>query len=95
MSALHFQCPATGRQVATGIEIDSASYSSLSKVVTQVSCPHCREPHILSDVSAWLADGDEYGRASSGLVFGLAGFGRYTHRPLVRTEGTAMLETNV
>jgi hypothetical protein len=58
MSALYFECPATGHHVATGIEIDPASYTSLSNVITQLSCPHCREPHLLSGVTAWLADGD-------------------------------------
>ena len=58
MSALCFTCPATGQKVATGIDIDPASFSTLSQTITQLSCPHCREPHVLSGVSAWLASGD-------------------------------------
>jgi hypothetical protein len=58
MSALCFVCPATGQHVATGIDIDPASFSSLSQTITELSCPHCREHHLLSGVSAWLAAGD-------------------------------------
>jgi hypothetical protein len=58
MSALCFVCPATGQQVATGINIDPASFASLSQAITELSCPHCRKPHVLSGVSAWLVTGE-------------------------------------
>jgi hypothetical protein len=46
MSALWFECPATGHHVATGIDIDPDSFASLPKLATQVTCPHCPEPPV-------------------------------------------------
>ena len=58
MSALYFECPATGRHVATGIEIDPHSFDSLPQFVTAVCCPYCPKPHLWSEVRAWVEDGD-------------------------------------
>ena len=58
MSELRFECPTTGYPVATGIDIDPVSYASLAKIVTQVRCPYCPQPHVLSGLTTWLADGD-------------------------------------
>ena len=58
MSTLVFVCPTTGQQISTGIEIDRASYSSLPRTKTQLSCPRCHNDHLLASVWAWLDSND-------------------------------------
>jgi hypothetical protein len=65
MAALFFVCPATGHEVSTGLDIDPASFASLGEIFTEISCPHCSEPHRLTSVKTWfeeIAD-DEVERA--------------------------------
>ena len=54
MAALNFMCPATGNVIDTGIDMDAASFASLPRDRTELSCPHCEKPHVLAGVSAWL-----------------------------------------
>ena len=56
MAALNFMCPATGNVVDTGIDMDAASFASLPRDRTELSCPHCQKPHVLAGVSAWLGE---------------------------------------
>jgi hypothetical protein len=44
MGTLMFECPATGMEVSTGIEVDTASFESLSPLTADLPCPHC-PPH--------------------------------------------------
>jgi hypothetical protein len=52
MGTLVFICPATGREVSTGIEMDGATLIGLRS--EQVRCPHCQQPHNLSGIRAWI-----------------------------------------
>jgi DNA-directed RNA polymerase subunit RPC12/RpoP len=54
MGTLVFVCPTTGHEVSSGIEIDRSSFKSLPRTKTPISCPHCREKHLLSAIWAWL-----------------------------------------
>ena len=58
MGALVFVCPATGLEVFTGLEMDHDSFAALPSVLPDIRCPHCPKPHQLSEVSAWLAEGE-------------------------------------
>jgi hypothetical protein len=50
MGTLGFVCPTTGREVDTGIEVDSLSFTSLHS--EQLGCPECLETHQLSLIKA-------------------------------------------
>jgi hypothetical protein len=54
MSTLVFVCPATGHEVSTGVEVDSATFRKLSKTGAEISCPHCKNDHALSTIAVWL-----------------------------------------
>ena len=56
MGTLVFICPATGQEVSTGIEMDGATLIGLRN--EQVRCPHCAQPHSLSDIRAWIVGQD-------------------------------------
>ena len=64
MGTLVFVCPTTGHEVSLGIEIDRSSFKSLPRTETTISCPHCREKHLLSAVWSWLVS--EYPEAQPG-----------------------------
>jgi hypothetical protein len=53
MGALCFVCPATGLEVSTELEVDAGSYETLTKNGDPVRCPHCAEPHMLSELKSW------------------------------------------
>jgi hypothetical protein len=55
MGSLVFICPATGREVSTGIEIDSGSFGSLANGFTELSCPHCCGLHQLLTTQTWIS----------------------------------------
>jgi hypothetical protein len=40
MGTLMFECPATGMEVSTGIEVDTASFESLSPISSLSALPH-------------------------------------------------------
>jgi hypothetical protein len=68
MSALFFVCPQSGREVATGIEIDNESFRrGLPTVLAEITCPDCGSTHNLFDVETRLSDepGDNGGRQAS------------------------------
>jgi hypothetical protein len=57
MGTLAFVCPVTGNSVFTDLEIDNERYPLvLRNRLSQVQCPHCTEPHDLSQVVSWLAE---------------------------------------
>ena len=59
MGTLMFECPATGMEVSTGIEVDTASFESLSPLTADLPCPHCPTPHPMHAVRRWLSKGTE------------------------------------
>jgi hypothetical protein len=55
MGTLCFTCPASGREVDTGIELDLASFESLR--AEQLGCPDCLGVHRLVELKAWVRQG--------------------------------------
>jgi hypothetical protein len=64
MGTLMFECPATGLEVSTGVEVDTASFESLSLLIADLPCPYCPTPHPMHAVGTWLSEG------RSGLLAG-------------------------
>jgi hypothetical protein len=56
MALLKFNCPTTGREVDTGIDLDAQSFAALPRAITLLTCPHCADPHLLAHVQAWLGE---------------------------------------
>ena len=48
MGTLVFVCPATGREVSTGIEMDSATFEELRG--EEVRCLHCEATHRIAEI---------------------------------------------
>ncbi len=55
MSKIMIRCPATGGEIATGVETDAASFKSLPNSKARVVCPLCGETHSWVIRDAWLA----------------------------------------
>jgi len=58
MGVVMIKCPASGRAVSTGIEVDSETFRALPDLSSQMNCPACKAHHAWSKSEAWLA-GDE------------------------------------
>jgi hypothetical protein len=54
MGTLVFVCPATGKEVSTGIEMELETLHQLE--LSKVYCPHCRQQHQMAGVQYWLAE---------------------------------------
>ena len=68
MGTMFFMCPTTGHRVSTGVEMDPDCFSALPKHIVKVRCPHCSQPHKLSELVAWLAWGDELAKGVHGAA---------------------------
>jgi hypothetical protein len=55
MLPLKFICPATNNKVDTGMDFDDQGFADLDDD-TELSCPHCSEPHRIGEVQSWLGD---------------------------------------
>ncbi len=55
MGTIIFQCPITGRDYASGIEIDEASFLRLPDIKMKARCPYCGADHVWSLRDAWLS----------------------------------------
>ena len=59
MGVIMIQCPATGRNVSTGIEM--LAVDQLPTVKAETVCPACGSVHEWTKKEAWLADcGPQY-----------------------------------
>lgn len=56
MAVLKFVCPTSGNLVDTGLDMDARSFAGLPRERTELSCPHCPDPHLLATVQAWLGE---------------------------------------
>jgi hypothetical protein len=56
MALLKFNCPTTGREVDTGVDLDAQTFAALPRTITTLTCPHCEKPHLLAHVQG-LAGG--------------------------------------
>ena len=57
MSTIWIRCPATAREVSTGIETDPQSFGKFPDTLNDVVCPACGMRHDWHKSDAWLADG--------------------------------------
>jgi len=58
MAMVVIWCPATGRQVFTGIEMNAASVNLIPPINTRLNCPSCGDTHVWSILDAELVVGD-------------------------------------
>jgi hypothetical protein len=45
MGVLVIKCPNTGRELSTGIQVDSSTFARMPNEVMETRCPHCRTKH--------------------------------------------------
>ena len=50
------KCPVTGRELSTGVEMDTASFQGLPTGTCQMKCPVCGADHTWSTRDAWLGN---------------------------------------
>jgi hypothetical protein len=50
------RCPNTGRELSTGIEMDTATFQQLSDIRSQIKCRICGLDHVWSTREAWLGN---------------------------------------
>jgi hypothetical protein len=56
VSVVMVRCPTTGRELSTGIEMDTATFERLPEIHSEIECPICRHDHIWSTREAWLGN---------------------------------------
>jgi hypothetical protein len=61
MGTVMIKCPDTGRDIATGIVTDRASFAATPVFFGRVFCPICRVEHEWFAKEAWVCDGDPAG----------------------------------
>ena len=50
------KCPATGRELSTGVEMDTITFQGLTAGSFQIKCPICGIDHTWSMRDAWLEE---------------------------------------
>jgi hypothetical protein len=55
MGALTVCCPATGRKVSLGVELDQATFDRTPDFVATFTCGACAAEHPWSKADAWIA----------------------------------------
>jgi hypothetical protein len=58
MAMVMIRCPATGRQVFTGIETDATSVNFIPPINARLKCPRCGDTHVWSILDAELVVGE-------------------------------------
>ncbi len=56
MGILMIKCPATGRDIATGIEADRRSFACTAVFFSRTYCPFCRINHEWFAKQAWVRE---------------------------------------
>jgi hypothetical protein len=56
MGVVMIRCPATGRAVATGIEMDLAKFRRTAVFFSRSYCPYCRTHHEWFAREAWIEE---------------------------------------
>jgi hypothetical protein len=65
MGILMVQCPATGREISTGIELDDSRFRSGPVFFGSTFCPFCRTHHEWFAKDAWISEGPSASRLRS------------------------------
>ena len=55
-SIVMVRCPATGRDLSTGVEMDAATFERLPEIRSRLRCPACGIDHTWSTREAWLGN---------------------------------------
>jgi hypothetical protein len=55
-SVVMVRCPATGRELSTGVEMDAATFERLPDIRSRMRCPVCSLDHDWSTRDAWLGN---------------------------------------
>ena len=55
MSVLSYRCPATSKEVRTGIDTDQAGLAKMGRLKVAVSCPHRPDGHIVTADSMFIS----------------------------------------
>ena len=56
ISIVMVRCPATGRELSTGIEMDAGTFAKLPEIRSQIKCPACGADHTWTTREAWLGN---------------------------------------
>jgi hypothetical protein len=56
MADITIACPATGKFVATGSQMEPAEFEKLGPKISRIRCSACGSEHLWSRATAWLAD---------------------------------------
>ena len=56
MGTVMIRCPATGREIPTGLEADRASFNSMPVFFARCYCPICRIEHEWFAQEAWVCE---------------------------------------
>lgn len=54
MAMVKIRCPATGRAIATGIEVGAAEFRRMPVFFSRSPCPHCKTSHEWFAREAWI-----------------------------------------
>ena len=73
MGVIMIRCPQTGREIPTGIEMDTAEFRRAPVFFSRVQCPVCAREHEWFAKDAWVCDS-----AGCGIRVG------HIHRSIVR-----------
>ena len=55
-SVVMVRCPATGRELSTGVEMDAETFERLPDIRSRMRCPVCSLDHDWSTREAWLGN---------------------------------------
>ena len=55
-SVVMVRCPATSRELSTGVEMDVATFERLPDIRSRIKCPVCNLDHDWSTREAWLGN---------------------------------------
>jgi hypothetical protein len=56
MSLLSYRCPATSKEIRTGIDTDPTRLAKMGSLKVAVACPYCPEGHIVTAESLFISD---------------------------------------
>jgi hypothetical protein len=58
MGLIMIHCPQTGREISTGIEVDTAAHSRSPVFFSRSYCPICKVDHVWFAKDAWVREDD-------------------------------------
>jgi len=58
MGTLLVRCPATGKDIPSGIEVDRQSFEKTPAFTGTIACPFCGVEHAWSKIDAYVSDGE-------------------------------------